>query len=72
MKVDVYQSTDNRDRHYLIPTGTATSVLPEEVGYTVKTIDNVNEGHHLIGLVGIDAILDIQECGFHVLYLRRH
>jgi hypothetical protein len=63
MKIDIFRC---KDKHYLVPSGSDLSTLPEEVDpKKMKSID-LKEGENRIGLSGTEAIKSIKERGYYI------
>jgi len=66
VKVDIYESIEKHGRYFVVPSSSATPILPEKFNPTKKKSIEIKEGENRIGLSGTETITDIKKNGYHV------
>ncbi|GEM_PF-2145306 len=67
MKLDIYKSTATDNRHFVVPSDSDISSIPEPVEEPPVTSIDIEEGQTTVYLSGSHAISDIKEYGYHVI-----
>ena len=70
MKVDIYRSVENGEHYFVVPKGSDTSSLPENVEESARRTIDLAEVDELIGLSGRDALKDIEANGYHMTTIK--